>query len=197
MTDLKIEHWPLSRLHPYDKNPRKNDHAVARMVEVLKEFGFRVPILAKSDGQLVDGHLRYKAALAMGLETVPVILADDMTEAQIRAFRIMINRSATWADWDEDLLKFEMIELKDLDYDLHFTGFDDGELEKLLACAETIEFPPLSDGETVEAPSMTINFDCEESRQEALKIIKAYKKRCGSCSTGMAVLGILRQWIDS
>ncbi len=132
MTDLKIEHWPLSRLRPYEKNPRKNDHAVNRMVGVLKEFGFRVPVLAKSDGQLVDGHLRYKAALEMGLETVPVILADDMTEAQIRAFRIMINRSATWADWDEDLLLEELRALQLADFDLSMTGFEDKELDQML-----------------------------------------------------------------
>ncbi len=103
------------------------------MVEVLQEFGFRVPILAKSDGEIIDGHLRYKAAQSMGLTEVPVILADDMSEAQIRAFRIMINRSANWAEWDEDLLLDELkaVELSDLD--IKFTGFDMDELAKEVA----------------------------------------------------------------
>ncbi len=132
MNRLSVIQMPLSALHPYAKNPRKNDAAIPRMVEALKEFGFRVPLLAKSDGEIIDGHLRYKAAQAMGLAEVPVILADDMSEAQIRAFRILINRSATWAEWDDELLLDELkaIELSDLD--IKFTGFDMDELAQLL-----------------------------------------------------------------
>lgn len=137
MNNLAILQLPLASLHPYAHNPRKNDAAVPRMVEVLQEFGFRVPILAKSDGEIIDGHLRYKAAQSMGLTEVPVILADDMSEAQIRAFQIMINRSANWAEWDEDLLLDELkaVELSDLD--IKFTGFDMDELAKLLPNEET------------------------------------------------------------
>ncbi len=104
MSALQIEHWPVEKLRPYEHNPRKNDHVVNKMADALRQFGFRVPLLAKSDGELIDGHLRYKAALAMGMASVPVICADDMDDAKIRAFRILINRSATWADWDEELL---------------------------------------------------------------------------------------------
>lgn len=132
MPELHIEKWPVERLRPYERNPRKNDHVVSKMVDALREFGFRVPLLAKSDGELIDGHLRYKAALAMGMLQVPVIPADDMTDAQIRAFRILINRSATWADWDEDLLLQELRALKSLDVDLAITGFEDRELDELL-----------------------------------------------------------------
>lgn len=77
MASLAIEQWPIERLVPYENNPRKNDEAVPRMVAVIREFGFRVPMLAKSNGDLVDGHLRLKAARAMGLDTVPVITVDD------------------------------------------------------------------------------------------------------------------------
>lgn len=132
MPELHIEKWPVERLRPYERNPRKNDHVVSKMVDALRQFGFRVPLLAKSDGELIDGHLRYKAALAMGMLQVPVIPADDMTDAQIRAFRILINRSATWADWDEDLLLQELRALKSLDVDLAITGFEDRELDDLL-----------------------------------------------------------------
>lgn len=132
MPELHIEKWPVERLRPYGRNPRKNDHVVSKMVDALRQFGFRVPLLAKSDGELIDGHLRYKAALAMGMQQVPVIPADDMTDAQIRAFRILINRSATWADWDEDLLLQELRALKSLDVDLAITGFEDRELDELL-----------------------------------------------------------------
>ncbi|MFR8275795.1 MAG: DNA modification methylase [Desulfovibrio fairfieldensis] len=132
MSDLRIEQWSVERLRPYERNPRKNDHVVNRMVESLREFGFRVPVLARSDGELIDGHLRYKAALAMGMGTVPVIPADDMSEAQIRAFRILVNRSATWADWDEELLLQELRALQLADMDLAVTGFDQRELDQML-----------------------------------------------------------------
>lgn len=132
MSDLHIEQWPVERLRPYANNPRKNDHVVDRMVGSLKEFGFRVPVLARADGEIIDGHLRYKAALAMGMTTVPVIPADDMTEGQIRAFRILINRSATWAEWDDELLLQELSKLCADDVDLALTGFDDRELDRML-----------------------------------------------------------------
>lgn len=132
MPDLQIEQWPVERLRPYENNPRKNDHAVSKMVEALRQIGFRVPVLARSDGELVDGHLRYKAALAMGMESVPVIVTDDLSDEQVRAFRILINRSATWADWDDELLLQELRALKMADVDLSMTGFDDRELDQML-----------------------------------------------------------------
>ena len=137
MNEIKFEHWPTSRLLPYARNPRKNDHVVDQMAAAITEFGFRIPIIARSTGEVVDGHLRLKAALRLGLETVPVILADDLTPAQIKAFRILANRSATWADWDEDLLRIELEELKLDDFDLALTGFDADELLEIMAGEET------------------------------------------------------------
>ncbi|MCZ4130055.1 DNA modification methylase [Stutzerimonas balearica] len=150
----KIEHWPTSRLIPYARNPRKNDHAVEQMASAISEFGFRIPIIAKSTGEICDGHLRYKAALRLGLEQVPVILADDLTETQLKAFRILVNRSATWADWDEDLLRLELEELKLDDFDLALTGFDADELLEIMAGEETI-----TEGNTDEdaAPEVPVN----------------------------------------
>ena len=136
MNEIKFEHWPTSRLLPYARNPRKNDHVVDQMAAAITEFGFRIPIIAKSTGEVVDGHLRLKAALRLGLETVPVILADDLTPAQIKAFRILANRSATWAEWDEDLLRLELEELKLDDFDLALTGFDADELLEIMAGEE-------------------------------------------------------------
>jgi hypothetical protein len=119
MPTVTLEHWPLDTLIEYDKNPRKNDHAVDQMCAAITEMGFKVPIIALSNGQVVDGHLRLKAARKLQLEQVPVILADDLTETQIKAFRIMINQSAHWADWDMDLLKEEMQALDDVNYDVN------------------------------------------------------------------------------
>ncbi len=121
---LHIEYWPVTSLIPYERNPRKNDQAVDRMVASIKEFGFAVPVLARSTGEVVDGHLRLKAALKLHMTEVPVIVCDNWTEAQVKAFRLMVNRSVNWADWDLDALSLEFGELKALEFDLTLTGFD-------------------------------------------------------------------------
>src|SRR6516164_5700664 len=98
---LQIHTWSIDKLVPYGRNPRKNDAAVDRMCGSIREFGFKIPVLARSDGEVVDGHLRLKAARKLNITEIPVILCDEWTPAQVRAFRIMVNRSVAWADWDE------------------------------------------------------------------------------------------------
>jgi DNA modification methylase len=131
--NLTFETWPIDRLVGYARNPRKNDHAVDDVAAAIREFGFRVPVVAKSDGTVVDGHLRLKAAKKLGLTEIPVILADDMTDAQIKAFRLSVNKVAEFADWDIDLLKLEFADLKDMDFDLSLTGFKLDEIADMLA----------------------------------------------------------------
>jgi DNA modification methylase len=130
---LEIQTWPIDRLVLYARNPRKNDDAVDRMCSSISEFGFKVPVLARSDGEVVDGHLRIKAARKLGIDQIPVILCDEWTPAQVKAFRLMVNRSVSWASWDEDLLALELQELSDADFDLDLTGFNPGEIDGLLA----------------------------------------------------------------
>jgi ParB-like chromosome segregation protein Spo0J len=127
-----VEQWPVERLMPYGRNPRKNDGAVDRMIASIQEFGFKIPILARSDGQVVDGHLRLKAAQRMGLRELPVILCDEWTPAQVKAFRLLANRSVAWAEWDEELLALEFSELKELKFDLALTGFEPAEVQTSL-----------------------------------------------------------------
>ena len=112
-TPLRMETWPIGRLIPYARNPRKNDGAVDRMCASIREFGFKIPCLVRSDGELVDGHLRLKAARKLGMTEMPVILCDEWTPAQVKAFRLMVNRSVTWADWDEELFALELQEIKE------------------------------------------------------------------------------------
>ena len=133
MTPMQLHYRPVESLIAYARNPRKNDHAIEQMAGAIREFGFRIPIIAKSTGDVVDGHLRLKAAIHLGLETVPVLLADDLSPAQIKAFRLLANRSATWADWDEELLGLELAELKDAGFDLGLTGFTEDEWTDLIA----------------------------------------------------------------
>src|SRR6202158_3981966 len=122
----RIEICSIHRLVFYARNPRKNDAAVDRMVASIREFGFKIPVLARSNGEVVDGHLRLKAARKLKITEVPVILCDEWTEAQVKAFRLMVNRSVAWAEWDEELLSLELLDLKGLDFDLSLTGFEDG-----------------------------------------------------------------------
>src|ERR1700682_1721656 len=130
---LHVEYWPIERLRPYARNPRKNDAVVDRMCSSIREFGFKIPVLARSDGEVVDGHLRLKAARKLDITGVPVILCDEWSPAQVKAFRLMVNRSVTWADWDEELLALELQEIQASEFDLGLTGFDPGEIDKLLA----------------------------------------------------------------
>jgi hypothetical protein len=117
--NLNHETWDIDKLIPYVNNPRINDHAVDQLAAAIKEFGFKIPVIAKSDGTIVDGHLRYKAAKKLKLKKVPVILADDLTEAQIKAFRISVNKMS------------EMDSLKAMDFDLSLTGFTLDEISDL------------------------------------------------------------------
>lgn len=145
--ELRIEYWPIQRLRDYERNPRKNDHAVNAMVASIREYGFAVPCLALSTGTLVDGHLRLKAARKLGMTEVPVIPCDGWTDAQVKAFRLMANRSVTWADWDIALLAAEFADLEALDFDLTLTGFDSKEIDSftLQPNAAEDEVPPLPD----------------------------------------------------
>ena len=99
---LQIQIWSIDRLVFYARNPRKNDAVVDRMCSSIREFGFKIPVLARSDAEVVDGHLRLKAAKKLRITEVPVILCDEWTPAQVKAFRLMVNRSVAWAEWDEE-----------------------------------------------------------------------------------------------
>src|SRR5262249_23304658 len=101
-------------------------------------FGFKIPVLAASDGTVIDGHLRLKAAQRLKLECVPVIVCDDWTEEQVKAFRLLVNRSVSWAEWNTELLKLELEDLKRFDYNLELTGFDPDEIASLLAPTGTV-----------------------------------------------------------
>jgi ParB-like chromosome segregation protein Spo0J len=128
---MKTTNLPLSKLIAYAGNPRKNDHAVEAVASAIKRFGFRVPVLAKSDGSLIDGHLRVKAAKHLGMEEVPVVLCDDLSEADIKALRISINRMAELAEWDSELLSAELEGLAAEGFSIEDLGFDAAALEEL------------------------------------------------------------------
>jgi DNA modification methylase len=167
--------WAIARFVPYARNPRKNDAAVDRMAASIQEFGFKIPVLARSDGEVVDGHLRLKAARKLGLSEVPVILCDEWTEAQVKAFRLMVNRSVSWAEWDEELLGLELLELKGLDFDLDLTGFNSDELDRYLAGIDAT--PGLTDEDAAPEPP-----EIPVSRSGDLWILGRHRVLCGDAT---------------
>lgn len=130
---MNIETWPVSRVKPYDRNPRINDDAVDAVVSSIKEFGFRQPLVVDKKGVLIVGHTRLKAAISLGLQEVPVHVAKDLTAAQIKAYRIADNQTATIAEWDYELLPLELADLQAMDFDLDFLGFGQDELSQILS----------------------------------------------------------------
>jgi hypothetical protein len=141
---MKTVTLPLDKLIAYAGNPRKNDHAVEAVASAIKRFGFRVPVLAKSDGSLIDGHLRVKAARHLGMKDVPVVLCDDLSEADIKALRISINRMAELAEWDTELLSAELEGLAEQGIGLEDVGFDETSLKEIGAL---LDQPPGEVGE--------------------------------------------------
>lgn len=123
MGNLKIEYLQISDLIPYANNPRINDNAVDAVAASIKEFGFKNPIVIDNCNVIIAGHTRLKAAEKLGLKTVPIIRADDLTEQQAQAFRLADNKTAELAEWDLDSLEQELDELSQ-DFDMTDFGFE-------------------------------------------------------------------------
>lgn len=105
---MKVVEKSIKAIHPYANNPRKNDDAVEQVANSIREFGFKVPIIIDKNGEIVTGHTRLKAAKKLGMDKVPCIVADDLTEEQIRAYRLADNKVAEKAEWDFNMLPIEM-----------------------------------------------------------------------------------------
>lgn len=116
---MQVVSKKIDELKPYERNPRNNDNAVRYVAESIKQFGFKVPMVIDKDGVIVAGHTRYKAAKELGMKEVPCIVADDLTEEQVKAFRLADNKVSEKASWDFDLLELELSEID---------GFDMGDL---------------------------------------------------------------------
>lgn len=181
----QLEEWKVSDLIEYARNPRKNDHAVDKVAAAIREFGFRVPILAKSDKTVIDGHLRLKAAKKLGLEAVPVMLCDDMTDAQIKAFRISVNRVAEFAEWDDDLLRIELDELSEMGFDLELTGFSLDEIGELEIEEIAPEYEEDADGEVIEPPAEP------KTKEGDVWILGKHRLMCGDSTSIDAVESLL------
>ena len=123
---MQISERKISDIKPYANNPRKNDSAVDYVANSIKEFGFKVPIVIDKDGIIIAGHTRLKAAKKLGMETVPCIMADDLTNEQVKAFRLADNKVSEFAEWDTDILSTELDDILDIDMEeFGFESLDD------------------------------------------------------------------------
>lgn len=139
MKEREVQYCSPEELIPYEKNPRDNRLAIDDVVRSIEEYGFTNPILVNEEKVILAGHTRREAAILAGMERVPYIVVDGLTEAQQRAYRLADNKLSELALWDEDLLKEELEDLLDADYDLSLTGFSDVDLTDILKDEEDLE----------------------------------------------------------
>ena len=122
---MQLVEKSVSDLKMYDNNPRKNDTAVDAVAKSIKEFGFKQPIVIDKNNVIVAGHTRYKALLKLGIDRVPCVVADDLTDEQIKGFRLVDNKTSELAEWDYSLLDFELEGIENIDMsEFQFVDFD-------------------------------------------------------------------------
>ena len=148
---LNIINLDINKLIPYINNPRNNENAIDKVASSIKEFGFKVPIVIDKDNVIVNGHTRLLASKKLGLKEVPCVIADDLSEAQIKAFRIADNKVSEYTSWDEELLKIELEQLEEMNFDLESTGFDMDDIEQMLNLG--FDYSEDEFGEDFELPS--------------------------------------------
>lgn len=145
---MQIVEKKIEEIKPYEKNPRKNDNAVDAVASSISQFGFKNPIVIDKDGVIVCGHTRYKAAKKLGLDKVPCVVADDLTDEQIKAYRLADNKVSELAEWDIDLLGEELdgifdIDMSDFGFDLteeETEPINDEQLENTASFEYTLKF---------------------------------------------------------
>lgn len=156
----------IKEIIPYEKNPRMNDNAVDAVAKSIEQFGWKVPIVIDKDNVIVTGHTRYKAALKLGIKTIPCIVADDLTDAQVKAYRIADNKVADFSIWDNKLLLNELDEIGQLGDDL-FTGFTLGDTFDIL---DEEDKSPVTENEFGMTYELVLKSDDKEKLKQIQKI---------------------------
>ena len=136
---MQIQSVNIDKVIPYARNPRKNEAAVGKVAASIKEFGWKQPIVVDKEMVVIAGHTRWEAARQLGLDSVPVLIADDLTETQVKAYRLADNRVADESQWDDALLALELDDLSEMDYSLALTGFSAAEIDQLMASVDKLE----------------------------------------------------------
>lgn len=164
----------LNAIRPYEKNPRLNDDAVDAVANSLREFGFRQPIVVDADGVIICGHTRYKAATRLGLDTIPVHVAKDLSPAQIKAYRIADNQTGSIAEWDFKILPIEIAELQKMDFNINVLAFDADKLQKMLN--------PDSKGGECDPDDIPLPPDAATTQPGDIWILGDHRLMCGDSS---------------
>ena len=175
---MQVSEIDIGRIVPYARNPRRNDDAVAKVAASIAEFGWRQPIVVDEQMVIVAGHTRYEAARKLGLPTVPIHVASGLSSSQIKAYRLMDNRSHQEAEWDFDLLALELKDLQLEDFDLDLTGFDEAELGRLLASEDDGAFGGGDEYDIPEPPADPI------TRPGDLWLLGKHRLLCGDSTDG-------------
>lgn len=177
---MKIQNLDIKKVVPYAKNPRHNESAIAKVAASLKEFGWQQPIVVDKEMVVIAGHTRLEAARQLGMKKVPVFVADHLTDTQAKAYRIADNRVGAEAKWDDQLLRLEMIDLKNGDFDLGVTGFDIGEIDNVLlekqigendAEAEWVGMPEFNQQDKTAFRSFPVHFKDQEAVDQFAALI--------------------------
>jgi DNA modification methylase len=176
---MHVDMRPIGSIRPYENNPRLNEAAVDAVAASIQQFGFRQPIVVDEEGVIIVGHTRYKAALKLGLETVPVHVAIGLSPAQAKAYRLADNQTATLSQFDDDKLVEELAQLQDMDFDLALTGFSSEDLQRLLESATT---QGLTDPDAVPEPP-----DEAITQPGDLWLLGKHRLLCGDSSTSKDV----------
>lgn len=128
-------------LIPYINNPRNNENAVDKVASSISEFGFKNPIVIDKNNVIINGHTRLLASKKLGLKEVPVIVADDLSEAQVKAFRIADNKTSEYASWNKELLRVELDMLEEMDFDLELVNIDYSDFDGMDIDLDDIDLP--------------------------------------------------------
>lgn len=186
-----VEHWPVERLRAYERNPRTHSpEQIAQIAASIVEFGWTNPVLVASHGTVIAGHGRLEAARLLGLNTVPVLVLDHLTEAQTRAYVIADNKLALNAGWNDELLAAELHALNGEGFDMALTGFDEIELDRLLAPLEDDDSQDAggSDADPDEAPEVP---RAAVSRPGDLWLLGKHRLLCGDSTDGSSVARLM------
>ena len=138
---LNIINLDINKLIPYINNPRNNENAIDKVASSISEFGFKNPIVIDKNNVIINGHTRLLASKKLGLKEVPVIVADDLSEAQVKAFRIADNKTSEYATWDKELLRVELDMLEEMNFNLEDVNIDYSDFSGMDIDLDDIELP--------------------------------------------------------
>lgn len=188
--EMEIKDIKIEELKEYESNPRYNYEAIEAVKESIKEFGFKVPIVIDKNNVIVAGHTRLKAAKMLGMSEIPCIVADDLTDEQVRAFRLADNKVSELASWDFELLQDELLQIENIDMELFgFETEEENELESDKSRDESNE------EESNYKIAYELIFNDEYERDEWYEFLKETKQKFADCETiSQRVLCAIREW---